>query len=86
LRTVNGAMMLLNNHRVCNLLSKSIEFIDDVLLSPSLPATINESLETFADVIVSIEYYFDTADSLENLDESVLKIAEESLIALGYEV
>lgn len=86
LTTIRGAMQLLKKERVSNILSLSVEFVEDVLMDSDLPAAINEVLETFADVIIAIEYFFDSADSLSHTDDSVLKIAEESLGALGYDV
>jgi len=43
-------------------------------------------LETFADAIISLEYYLDALKLNKNADTSVLQIGEESLQALGYPV
>ena len=50
------------------------------------PPAIKETLETFADAIIAIEYYLDSATARLKMDDSVLQIAEESLEALGYAV
>lgn len=86
LNTIRGAMALLRKERVTVVLQKSVEFVDEVLMDNDLPAAINEVLETFADVIISVEYFFDSADHFGNMDDSVLKVAEESLAALGFGV
>lgn len=86
LSAIRGAMSLLCHPRAEAVLQKSASFVDEVLLDREPPAAINELLETFADVIISVEYYFDSADNRGNMDDSVLKIAEESLEALGYSV
>ncbi|WP_239923608.1 CDP-diacylglycerol--glycerol-3-phosphate 3-phosphatidyltransferase [Agaribacterium haliotis] len=84
LDSIRGAMEMLAMDRACFVLRRSVAFVDEVLLANELPAAIDEILETFADVIIAIEYYFDSAPKLEQLDENVLNIAEESLTALGY--
>lgn len=86
LNTIRGAMSLLNKERVTVVLENSVSFVDEVLMDSDLPAAINEVLETFADVIVAVEYFFDSAESIEDMDESVLQVAEESLAALGFEI
>ena len=83
LSSIRGAMFVLNCQRVEKVLARSAAFVNDVLLDQELPAAVQEILETFADVIIAIEYYFDSADNNGHMDESVLKIAEESLSALG---
>lgn len=85
LNTIRGAMELLNKERVGNVLERSVAFVEEVLMDDDLPAAINEVLETFADVIISVEYFFDSSDSFNTMDDAVLKVAEESLAALGYE-
>ncbi len=83
---VRGAMVLLNQYRVADVLQLCSEFVEEVLLEGDVPATIDEILETFADAIMAVEYYLDSAQSFENMDESVLIVAEESLAALGFEI
>jgi hypothetical protein len=85
LTSIRGAMSIMRCERAEQVLIRSVAFVTDVLLDQELPAAIHEILETFADVVISIEYYFDSADSKGRMDESVLKIAEESLEALGIE-
>ena len=43
-------------------------------------------LETFADAVISLEYYLDAVKTDKKADDSVLEVAEESLEALGHAV
>ena len=83
---VRGAMVLLMHHRAAAVLACCERFVDEVLMQPDLPAAVKELLETFADAVISIEYYIDTAMATSRPDESVLKLAEDSLAALGFPV
>jgi len=84
LNSVRGAMELLKQDRVANVVGLCAEFVDEVLSESGLPAAIDEVLETFADAIMAVEFYLDSAKTFENMDESVLVVAEESLTALGF--
>ncbi|SMF38847.1 hypothetical protein SAMN02745866_02479 [Alteromonadaceae bacterium Bs31] len=84
LNTVRGGLIMLKKEHAANLLSRCVDFVDGVLMDQDHPAALKELLETFADAIVSIEYYLDSASSSLKMDESVLKVAEESLEALGH--
>ncbi len=83
LNTVRGGMIMLKKEHAANLLSRCVDFVDTVLMDQDQPAALKELLETFADAVVSIEYYLDSASNSLQMDESVLKVAEESLEALG---
>lgn len=86
LNTIRGGMIMLKKDRAANILKKCSIFVEEVLLDKEPPAAIKELLETFADVVISIEYYLDSATSTLQMDENVLKIAEEGLEALGHAV
>lgn len=86
LNTVRGGMIMLKKDRAANILLKCVDFVENVLMDQDPPAALKELLETFADAIVAIEYYLDSASSSLQMDESVLKLAEESLQALGHAV
>lgn len=86
LTTLWGAMVILNQHRAAACLFSASQFVDGLLHSRQRPAALEELLETFADALVSMEYFLDTAPTVARLDSSVLKMAEESLAALGYTV
>lgn len=84
LNSVRGGMIMLKKDKAAAILEKCVLFVDKVLMDQNQPAALKELLETFADAVVSIEYYLDSATSSLNMDESVLKLAEESLEALGH--
>lgn len=86
LTSVRGAMSIMNNNRARLVLERSVLFVQDVLLGQDPPAALQELLETFADVIIAMEYYLDTADIHCKLDDTVLQVAEDGLEALGYGV
>lgn len=86
LGTVRGGLLMLKRQHASDIVQKCAEFVDKVLLHGEHPAALKELLETFADAIISVEYYFDTAENANRLDDSVLQVAEESLAALGYSV
>ena len=86
LSSIRGAMSLMGHMRVVAILENSVEFVEEILLQREPPAAIDEYLEIFADVIIAVEYYFDSATVGDEMDDAVLKIAEESLAALGFAV
>lgn len=86
LNTVRGGLLMLKRARAAKVMGRCVDFVEDVLLDGEPPAALQELLETFADAIISVEYYFDTATLPSRLDDSVLQVAEESLAALGYGV
>ncbi len=86
LNTVRGGMEMLKCVRASRILSRCAAFVDEVLMEQDPQPGLKEMLETFADSIISVEYYLNSATASLHLDESVLKLAEESLEALGYSV
>jgi hypothetical protein len=86
LKSVWGALVLMRRTRAAAVVDRCATFVEQVLMAGQHPPTLKELLETFADAIISVEYYFDTAPSVNKLDDSVLQVAEESLAALGLPV
>ncbi len=86
LDSIRGGMFMLLNERAVIILTRCAEFVEEVLLGQDPQPAMKEFLETFADAIISIEYYLNSATGSLQMDESVLKIAEESLEALGFSV
>jgi len=86
LSTVRGGMLVLTLPRAAKVVAACEQFVQEALLgSEPLPA-VQHMLETFADAVISLEYYLDAIKSEKDADTSVLQIAEESLQALGYPV
>lgn len=86
LDTVRGGMFVLSLPRATAVAAACLQFIDECLLQNEQPASVQHLLETFADAIISLEYYLDSIKLDKQADTSVLQIAEESLQALGYPV
>lgn len=86
LSAVRGGFYMLGRERAARAMGSCVAFVEEVLMGEDLPAALKELLETFADAIIAVEYYLDSASTPERLDDSVLQVAEESLAALGYPV
>lgn len=86
LDSVRGGMFLLGLPRAANVLAGCMRFVDEDLLASDQHPAVQHLLETFADAVISLEYYLDAIKLDKNADTSVLQIAEESLQALGYNV
>ena len=86
LNSVRGGMTLLSLTRASALVAACARFVDKALLQNEQPAAVQHMLETFADAIISLEYYLDTIKYERGADDCVLQVAEESMEALGYPV
>lgn len=86
LNSVRGGLLMLKRFQAAAILEQCVVFVDDVLMQPNHPPAMQELLETFADAIISVEYYLDSGGISNNPDETVLGLARESLEALGYPV
>lgn len=86
LNSVRGGMTLLSLSRASALVAACAQFVEKALLQNEQPAAVQHMLETFADAIISLEYYLDTIKYERGADDCVLQVAEESLEALGYSV
>jgi len=83
---VRGGMQVLNLPRATQVVTACEQFVSQTLLNDNQVAAIEHMLETFADAVISLEYYLDALKDDRNADTSVLQVAEESLQALGYPV
>jgi len=83
LNTVRGGMLMLKKPRAAELLAKCVAFVEEILMAKEHPPALQELLETFADAVIAIEYYLDSATATLAMDESVLQVAEDALEALG---
>lgn len=86
LDSVRGGMFLLGLPRAAKVLAGCMRFVEEDLLANDQHPAVQHLLETFADAVISLEYYLDAIKLDKNADTSVLQIAEESLQALGYKV
>ena len=86
LDSVRGGMFVLGLPRAAKVIAGCMKFIDESLMEDEPQAAIQHMMDTFADAIISLEYYLDNVKVDKNADTDVLGIAEESLEALGYKV
>lgn len=86
LDSVRGGMFVLGLSRAAKVLAGCMRFVEDDLLAAEQQPAVQHLLETFADAVISLEYYLDSLKLDKNADTGVLQIAEESLQALGYNI
>ncbi len=86
LDAVRGGMFVLGLPRAAKVIAGCMKFIDESLMDDEQQAAIQHMMDTFADAIISLEYYLDNLKVDKKADTDVLGIAEESLEALGYKV
>jgi len=86
LNAVRGGMVLLHLNRAGAVVAACTDFIENTLLQNDQPAALQHLLETFADAVISLEYYLDAVKGDKSCDDKVLEVAEESLEALGHRV
>jgi hypothetical protein len=83
LNSVRGGMILLNMKRAAKVTEACIQFVENHLMRGEAGGAILQLLETFADAVMSLEYFLDAYIAVHKQDESILDIAEESVRALG---
>ncbi|KZZ58012.1 hypothetical protein A3762_08800 [Oleiphilus sp. HI0125] len=85
LDSARGGMLLLGRARVASVIAASEKCIQQELLdSQSLPD--EKLLETLADALSSIEYYIDSLGKSSSSNDDLLKLSEDSLKSIGYDV
>jgi len=84
LNALRGALIVLNMSRAAKICHSCMRFVDNSLLKGDTSGAIQQILETFADSIISLEYYLEGYIKVGAKDDSVLDIAEESVKALGF--
>ena len=83
LATIKGGMALMHKQRCADVVALAERFIEQELVAEQHPSVVQQLLETFADCVISLEYYISALQSDKDTDDGILKIAEESLLALG---
>ena len=86
LNSVRGAMIMLNMKRAADIAGSCATFVDNTLMKGDASGAIQQILETFADAVISLEYYLENYVQVGIKDDSVLDIAAESVQALGVPV
>jgi hypothetical protein len=83
LNAVRGAMIMLNMNRAADIANACIKFVENSLMKGEVSGAIQQILETFADAVISLEYYLENYVQVGVKDDHILDIAEESVQALG---
>jgi copper chaperone CopZ len=86
LNSVRGALILMNMSRAAKVAESCIQFVDTKLMRSDASGAIQQLMETFADAVMSVEYFLEAYVAVHKQDNSILEIAEESVKALGYPV
>lgn len=86
LNSVRGGLILMNMPRAAKVAEACIKFVDEQLMRGEASGAIQQLLETFADAVMSLEYFLEAYIAVHKQDGSILDIAEESVKALGYSV
>ncbi|MBE0485694.1 Hpt domain-containing protein [Marinobacter sp.] len=85
LHSIQGGLSLVPLDRVADMLASAERYVSDVLLSnKQVPDW--KQLDTLADAVTSIEYYLERLAEGISDNESILKVAEDSLASLGFPI
>ena len=85
LHSIRGGLSLIPLDRVAGMLASAERYITDVLLgSKQVPDW--KQLDILADAVTSIEYYLERLADGIGENDSILKVAEDSLLSLGFPV
>jgi chemosensory pili system protein ChpA (sensor histidine kinase/response regulator) len=85
LHSIRGGLSLIPMDRVADMLASAERYITDVLLgSKQVPDW--KQLDTLADAVTSIEYYLERLAEGIGENDSILRVAEDSLASLGFPV
>ncbi|MEO9524545.1 Hpt domain-containing protein [Marinobacter alexandrii] len=85
LHSIRGGLGLIPLNRVADMLASAQRYLTDVLLSGKQVPDWKE-LDTLADAVTSIEYYLERLAEGIGENETILKVAEDSLASLGFPV
>ena len=86
LNSVRGGLVVLNLSRAAAIVERLVAFVETVMEQSDVAPAIEQSLEIFADAIISLEYYLSEVKMHRKADIQSLNLAVESLDALGYPV
>ena len=84
--SVRGAASMLNFYRAAAVINSCVDFIDSVAANNFDQENGQGVLETMADALIALEYYFSEIELHNAAPPSVLDVAEKSLAALGFAV
>jgi len=80
---IRGAMILVERPRVANIVVNCMDCINTELFeNESMPE--DRILETLADALTSLEYFIESMNLKETVNDALLKLSEDSLSSIGY--
>ncbi|MFD1217877.1 MULTISPECIES: hypothetical protein [Microbulbifer] len=86
LNGVRGGLVVLSLGRAAAVVECLKSFVDAVIDQKNTAPAVEQSLEIFADAIISLEYYLGEVKLHRKVDMQSLDLAVESLEALGYPI
>lgn len=86
LNSVRGGLVVLNLGRAAAIVERLVAFVESVMGQRETAPAVEQTLDTFADAIISLEYYLGEVKMNRKADMQSLDLAMESLSALGYPV
>ncbi|SDK26107.1 hypothetical protein [Microbulbifer yueqingensis] len=86
LNSVRGGLVVLNLTRAAGVVERLVDFVETVMQQREAVPEIEQALDTFADAIISLEYYLGEVRMHRKANPDSLKLALESLAVLGYPV
>ncbi|MFC6635413.1 hypothetical protein [Microbulbifer taiwanensis] len=86
LNSVRGGLVVLNLRHAAAVVERLVDFVETVMEQRDAAPAIEQSLDIFADAIISLEYYLGEVKLHRQADRQSLNLAMESLDALGYPV
>ncbi|WP_066963802.1 hypothetical protein [Microbulbifer sp. Q7] len=86
LNSVRGGLVVVGLARAAAVVERLTHFVDAVIDQKNVAPAVEQSLEIFADAIISLEYYLGEVKLHRQADKQSLDLAVESLEALGYPV
>lgn len=84
LNTVRGGLSILKYNRAADILKGCGDFLANHISESGAVDQRHLLLETLADALISLEYYLNELATVHDVNDKILDVAEESLVALGY--
>ncbi|MEW5248484.1 hypothetical protein [Microbulbifer discodermiae] len=86
LNTLRGGLLALGLSRAAAVVERLMAFVETVMERRDVAPELEQSLDVFADAIISLEYYLGELKLNRQADVQSLNLAVESLAVLGYPV
>jgi len=85
LTEIKGCLIILNNEQASKITNALLEYVNEEILErdEGIPSS---NLDTLAETIVSLEYYFETVTDSNASTESIIEMARKSVNRLGFSI